>query len=115
MRQTQFGAKCTTGDSDRGCLRHPVVGMSLSSIVHQGLSKQVMEEANSYDQRYIAWNPPPYQHHAPPCNAYQSNGFGDAYYGYEDPSPPYRPSQNGIEEALQLLYQERKELREAQK
>ncbi|MED6126324.1 hypothetical protein PIB30_077402, partial [Stylosanthes scabra] len=90
-------------------------GMSLSSIVHQGLSKQVMEEANSYDQRYIPWNPPPYQHHAPQCNAYQSKGFGDAYYGYEDPLPPYRPSQNGIEEALQLLCQERKELWEAQK
>ncbi|MED6163023.1 hypothetical protein PIB30_076091 [Stylosanthes scabra] len=51
--------------------------MSLSSIVHEGLSKQVMEEAISYDQKYIPWNPPPYQHHAPKCNAYQSNGFED--------------------------------------
>ncbi|MED6112753.1 hypothetical protein PIB30_064480 [Stylosanthes scabra] len=38
------------------------------STVHQGLSKQVIEEANSYNQRYIPWNPPPYQHHAPQCN-----------------------------------------------
>ncbi|MED6125843.1 hypothetical protein PIB30_072438 [Stylosanthes scabra] len=33
----------------------------------------------------------------------QSNGYGDAYYGYEDPSPRYPSFQNGIEEALQLL------------
>ncbi|MED6126113.1 hypothetical protein PIB30_075231 [Stylosanthes scabra] len=63
-----------------------------------------MEEAYSYDQGYTSWNPPPYQHHAPRYNAYQSNGYGDAYCGYEDPSPPYTPSQNGIEEALQLNF-----------
>ncbi|MED6159299.1 hypothetical protein PIB30_041052 [Stylosanthes scabra] len=40
-----------------------------------------MEEACSYGQRYKPWDPPPYQHHAPRYNAYQSNGFGDAYYG----------------------------------
>ncbi|MED6220933.1 hypothetical protein PIB30_049551 [Stylosanthes scabra] len=88
--------------------------MSLSSINHQGFSKQVMEEAYSYDQGYTTWNPPPYQHHTPQYDAYQSNGYGDAYYGYEDPPPPYPPSQNGIEEALQLLCKERKELLEAQ-
>ncbi|MED6188584.1 hypothetical protein PIB30_087250, partial [Stylosanthes scabra] len=71
--------------------------------VHQGFNKQVMEEAYSYDQGYTPWNPPPYQHHAPRYNAYQSNGYGDVSYGYEDPSPLYPPSQNGIEEALQLL------------
>ncbi|MED6129156.1 hypothetical protein PIB30_105134, partial [Stylosanthes scabra] len=65
--------------------------------VHQGLSPQVMEEAYSYDQGYTPWNSPPYQHHSPRYNAYQSNR-------YEDPSPPYYPpSQTGIEEALQLL------------
>ncbi|MED6207078.1 hypothetical protein PIB30_032530 [Stylosanthes scabra] len=53
--------------------------------VHQGLSKQRMEGTYSYDQGYTPWNPPPYQHHAPQYNVYQSNGFGDAYYGYEDP------------------------------
>ncbi|MED6197937.1 hypothetical protein PIB30_061524 [Stylosanthes scabra] len=83
--------------------------------VHQGFSKQVMEEAYSYDQGYTPWNPPPYEHHAPRYNVYQSNGYGDAYYGYEDPSPPYPPSQNGIEESLQLLCKERKELWKAQK
>ncbi|MED6188295.1 hypothetical protein PIB30_084623 [Stylosanthes scabra] len=62
--------------------------------VHQSLSKQVMEEAYSYDQGYIPWNPPPYQHHAPRYNAYQSNGYGDVCYGYEDPSPPHPSSQN---------------------
>ncbi|MED6162101.1 hypothetical protein PIB30_067173, partial [Stylosanthes scabra] len=65
--------------------------------VHQGLRKQLMEEACSYDQGYIMWNPPPYQHHAPRYNAYQSNGYGDAYYGYEDPSPPHPPSKNVVE------------------
>ncbi|MED6163448.1 hypothetical protein PIB30_080015 [Stylosanthes scabra] len=74
-----------------------------------------MEEAYFYNQGYTPWNPPPYQHHAPQYNAYQSNGYGDAYYGYEDLSPPYPPSQNCIEDALQLLCQERKELWEAQK
>ncbi|MED6225331.1 hypothetical protein PIB30_092698, partial [Stylosanthes scabra] len=84
--------------------------MSLSSINHQGFSKQVMEEAYSYDQGYTPWNPPPYQHHTPRDDTYQSNGYGDAYYGYEDPPPPYLPSQIGIEEAIQLLCLERKEL-----
>ncbi|MED6138574.1 hypothetical protein PIB30_075548 [Stylosanthes scabra] len=84
--------------------------MSLSSINHQGFSKQVMEEAYSYDQGYTPWNPPPYQHHTPRDDAYQSNGYGDAYYGYEDPPPPYLPSQIGIEEAIPLLCLERKDL-----
>ncbi|MED6222966.1 hypothetical protein PIB30_069485 [Stylosanthes scabra] len=74
-----------------------------------------MEETYSYDQRYTPWNPPPYQHHAPQYNAYQSNEFDDAYYGYEDPPPPYPPFQTGIEEAFQLLWQERKELQENQR
>ncbi|MED6216861.1 hypothetical protein PIB30_012030 [Stylosanthes scabra] len=38
---------------------------------------------------YTPWNPTPYQPHDLRYNAYQSNGFGDAYYGYEDPSPPF--------------------------
>ncbi|MED6147460.1 hypothetical protein PIB30_044216 [Stylosanthes scabra] len=49
--------------------------MSLSSINHQGFSKQVMEEAYLYDQGYTPWNPPLYQHHTPRYNAYQSNGY----------------------------------------
>ncbi|MED6175247.1 hypothetical protein PIB30_076600 [Stylosanthes scabra] len=61
--------------------------MPLFKDVHQGLSKQVMEGTYSYDQGYTPWNPPPYQHHAPQYNVYQSSGFGDAYYGYEDPPP----------------------------
>ncbi|MED6226183.1 hypothetical protein PIB30_101000 [Stylosanthes scabra] len=84
--------------------------MSLSSINHQGFSNQVMEEAYSYDQGYTPWNPPPYKHHTPRDDAYKSNGYGDAYYGYEDPPPLYLPSQIGIEEAIQLLCLERKEL-----
>ncbi|MED6163292.1 hypothetical protein PIB30_078453, partial [Stylosanthes scabra] len=64
-------------------------GMSLSSINHHGFSKQVMDEAYSYDRGYTPWNPPPNQHHTPRDDAYQSNGYGDAYYGYEDPPPPY--------------------------
>ncbi|MED6221826.1 hypothetical protein PIB30_058390 [Stylosanthes scabra] len=82
---------------------------------HQGFNKQVMEDAYLYGQGYTPWKPPPYQHHSPQYNAYQSNGYGDAYYGYEDPSPRYPPSQNGIGEALQLLCQERNELWKAQK
>ncbi|MED6137845.1 hypothetical protein PIB30_068854 [Stylosanthes scabra] len=82
--------------------------------VHQGFSKHVMDKVFLYDQGYTPWNPLPYQHHTPRYDAYQSNGYGDAYYGYEDPLPPYPPSQNGIEEALQLLCKERKELMEAQ-
>ncbi|MED6126331.1 hypothetical protein PIB30_077429 [Stylosanthes scabra] len=61
-----------------------------------------MEETYSYDQGYTPWNPPPYQHHAPQHNTHQSNGFGDAYYGYEDPPPPYPPSQGNIEDILQV-------------
>ncbi|MED6213905.1 hypothetical protein PIB30_097933 [Stylosanthes scabra] len=83
--------------------------------VHQGLSKQRLEGTYSYDQGYTPWNPPPYQHHAPQCNVYQSNGFGDAYYGYEDPPPPYSPLQGNFEGIFQVLLQERKEIREAQK
>ncbi|MED6136103.1 hypothetical protein PIB30_052898 [Stylosanthes scabra] len=90
-------------------------GMSLFKDVHQVLSKQMMEGTYSYDQGYTPWNPLPYQHHAPQHNAYQSNGFGDTYYGYEDSPPPYPPSQTGFEEAFHLLYQERKELRENQR
>ncbi|MED6140377.1 hypothetical protein PIB30_092538 [Stylosanthes scabra] len=83
--------------------------------VHQGLSKQRIEGNYSYDQGYTPWNPPPYQHHAPQYNVYQSNGFGDAYYGYEDPPPPYSPSQSNFEGSFQVLLQERKQIREAQK
>ncbi|MED6225842.1 hypothetical protein PIB30_097574 [Stylosanthes scabra] len=80
--------------------------------VHQGLSKQMMEGTYSYDQGYTPWNPPPYQHHAPQYNVYQSNGFGDAYYGYEDPPPP---SQGNFEDNFQVLLQERKEFWETQR
>ncbi|MED6224123.1 hypothetical protein PIB30_080717 [Stylosanthes scabra] len=69
--------------------------MSLFKDVHQGLSKQVMEEIYSYDKGYTSWNPPPYQHHAHP--------------------PLYPPSQGNFEDMLQVLLQERKELWEAQK
>ncbi|MED6187637.1 hypothetical protein PIB30_078229 [Stylosanthes scabra] len=69
-----------------------------------------MEEAYSYNQGYTPWNPPPFQHHTPRDDAYQSNGYGDAYYGYEDPPPPYLASQIVIKEAIQLLCLERKEL-----
>ncbi|MED6161894.1 hypothetical protein PIB30_065090, partial [Stylosanthes scabra] len=74
-----------------------------------------MEETYSYDQGYTPWNPPPYQHHAPQYNAHQFNGFGDTYYGYEDPPPPYPPSQGNIEDILQVLLHKRKEIWEAQK
>ncbi|MED6177214.1 hypothetical protein PIB30_095890, partial [Stylosanthes scabra] len=83
--------------------------------VHQGLSKQMMEGTYSYDQGYTPWNPPPYQHHALQYNVYQSNGFGDAYYGYKDPPPPYPPSQGNFEDIFQVLLQERKEFWETQK
>ncbi|MED6126956.1 hypothetical protein PIB30_083459, partial [Stylosanthes scabra] len=89
--------------------------MSLFKDVHQGLCKHVMERTYSYDQGYTPLNPPPYQPHAPQYNVYQSNGFDDAYNGYEDPPPPYLPSQTGIKEAFQLLWQERKELQENQR
>ncbi|MED6224463.1 hypothetical protein PIB30_084299, partial [Stylosanthes scabra] len=69
--------------------------------VHPGLSGQMMEGTYSYYQRYTPWNPPPYQNHASQYNAHQSNGFGDAHYGYEDPPPPYPPSQGKIEDILQ--------------
>ncbi|MED6224074.1 hypothetical protein PIB30_080243 [Stylosanthes scabra] len=74
-----------------------------------------MEGTYSYDQGYTPWNPPPYQDHAPQYNVYQSNGFSDAYYGYEDPPPPYSPSQGNFEGIFQVLLQVRKEIREAQK
>ncbi|MED6188856.1 hypothetical protein PIB30_089917, partial [Stylosanthes scabra] len=83
--------------------------------VHQSLSKQMMEETYLYDQGYTPWNPPPYQHHAPQYKAYQSNGFDDAYYGYVDPPSPYPPSEGNIKDILQVLLQERKVIREAQK
>ncbi|MED6163782.1 hypothetical protein PIB30_083337 [Stylosanthes scabra] len=67
-------------------------------------------------ERYTPWNPTPYQPHDLEYNAYayQSNGLGDAYYGYEDPSPQYPPSQNGMDELFEALAQERKEIREVQ-
>ncbi|MED6131816.1 hypothetical protein PIB30_013298 [Stylosanthes scabra] len=74
-----------------------------------------MESYYSCNQGDAPWNPTPYQPHDLGYDAYQSNGFGDAYYGYEDHSPPYPPSQKGIEELIQLLCQERKEIREIQK
>ncbi|MED6111201.1 hypothetical protein PIB30_050236 [Stylosanthes scabra] len=89
--------------------------MSLSSKFTRCFSKQVMESYYSCNQGYAPWNPTPYQPHDLGYDAYQSNGFGDAYYGYEDPSPPYPPSQKGIEELIKLLCQERKEIQEIQK
>ncbi|MED6113448.1 hypothetical protein PIB30_070841 [Stylosanthes scabra] len=86
--------------------------MSLSSKFTNNSSKQVMESYYSCNQGYAPWNPTPYQPHDLGYDAYQSYGFGDAYYGYEDPSPLYPPSQKGIEEVIQLLCQERKEIRE---
>ncbi|MED6164771.1 hypothetical protein PIB30_093362 [Stylosanthes scabra] len=74
-----------------------------------------MEGTYSYDQGYTPWSPPPYQHHAPQYNVYQSNGFGDAYYGYEDPPPPYPPSQGNFKDIFQVLLQERKEFWETQR
>ncbi|MED6224815.1 hypothetical protein PIB30_087746 [Stylosanthes scabra] len=143
MIQTQFVGSCTTGEFflvTRDLLKNSelvtraaaggpsnsvvagelktcalVFGNVTTKDIHQGLSKQLMEEICSYDQGYTPWNPPPYQHHAPQYNAHKSNGFGDAYYGYEDPPPPYPPSQGNIEDILQVLLQERNEIREAQK
>ncbi|MED6176281.1 hypothetical protein PIB30_086604, partial [Stylosanthes scabra] len=63
--------------------------MSLSPRFIKSLSKQVMELHYSCNQGYTPWNPTPYQPHDLGYNAYQSNGFGDVYYGYEYPSPPY--------------------------
>ncbi|MED6134907.1 hypothetical protein PIB30_041311 [Stylosanthes scabra] len=74
-----------------------------------------MELHYSCNQGYTPWNPTPYQPHDLGYNAYQSNGFGDAYYGYEDPSPPYLPSQNEIDELFEALAQERNEIREVQR
>ncbi|MED6180947.1 hypothetical protein PIB30_014729 [Stylosanthes scabra] len=88
--------------------------MSQSSKFSRSFSKQVMESYYSFNQGYAPWNPTPYQPHLG-YDAYQSNGFGDVHYGYEDPSPPYPPSQNGSEEVFQLLCQEMKEIREIQK
>ncbi|MED6222230.1 hypothetical protein PIB30_062351, partial [Stylosanthes scabra] len=90
-------------------------GMSLFKDVHKGLSKQVMEGSYSYDQGYTPWNPSPYQNHDPQYNAYQSNEFSHAYYGYEDPPPPYPYSPGNFEDILQVLLQERKEFWENQK
>ncbi|MED6112704.1 hypothetical protein PIB30_063937 [Stylosanthes scabra] len=81
----------------------------------KSLRKQVMELYYSYNQGYTPWNPTPYQLHDLGYNAYQSNGFGNAYYGYEDPSPPYPPSQNEIDELFETLAQERNEIREVQR
>ncbi|MED6195010.1 hypothetical protein PIB30_034035 [Stylosanthes scabra] len=74
-----------------------------------------MELHYSCNQGYTPWNLTPYQLHDLGYNAYQSNGFGDAYYGYEDPSPPYPPSQNGMDELFEALAQERNEIREVQR
>ncbi|MED6120345.1 hypothetical protein PIB30_020025 [Stylosanthes scabra] len=87
-------------------------GISLSSKFTNSSSKQVMESYYSCNQGYAPWNPTPYQPHDIEYDVYQSYGFGDAYYGYEDPSPPYPPSQKGTEEVIQLLCQERKEIQE---
>ncbi|MED6209100.1 hypothetical protein PIB30_051423 [Stylosanthes scabra] len=89
--------------------------MSLSSKFTKSSSKQVIESYYSCNQGYTPWNLTSYQPHDLGYDAYQSNGFGDAYYGYEDPSPPYPPSQNGIEEVFQMLCQEMKETWEIQK
>ncbi|MED6132426.1 hypothetical protein PIB30_018816 [Stylosanthes scabra] len=74
-----------------------------------------MELYYSCNQGYTPWNPRPYQPHDLGYNAYQSNGFGDAYYGYEDPSPPYPLSQNGMDKLFEALAQERNEIREVQR
>ncbi|MED6131913.1 hypothetical protein PIB30_014359 [Stylosanthes scabra] len=89
--------------------------MSLSPKFMKSLSKQVMELHYSCNQGYTPWNPTPYQPHDLECNAYQSNGLGDAYYGYENPSPPYPPSQDGMDELFKALAQERNEIREVQR
>ncbi|MED6163894.1 hypothetical protein PIB30_084507 [Stylosanthes scabra] len=86
--------------------------MSLSPRFIKSLTKQVMELRYSCNQEYTPWNPTPYQPHDLGYNAYQSNGFGDAYYGYEDPSPPYPPSQDGMDKLFKALAQERNEIRE---
>ncbi|MED6112466.1 hypothetical protein PIB30_062007 [Stylosanthes scabra] len=88
-------------------------GMSLSSKFTNSSNEQVMESYYSCNQGYAPWNPTPYQPHDLGYATYQSYGFGDAYYGYEDPSPPYPPPQKGIEELIQLLCQERKEIRKS--
>ncbi|MED6197031.1 hypothetical protein PIB30_052936 [Stylosanthes scabra] len=89
--------------------------MSLSPTFMKSLRKQVMELYYTCNQGYTPWNPTPYQPHDLGYNAYQSNGFGDTYYGYEDPSPPYPPSQNEIDELFEALAQERNEIREVQR
>ncbi|MED6139811.1 hypothetical protein PIB30_087487, partial [Stylosanthes scabra] len=86
------------------------MSLSLSPTFMKSLRKQVMELYYSCNQGYTPWNPTPYQPHDLGYNAYQSNGFGDAYYGYEDPSPPYPPSQNEIDELFEALAQERNEI-----
>ncbi|MED6144200.1 hypothetical protein PIB30_013314 [Stylosanthes scabra] len=88
--------------------------MSLSPRFIKSLSKQVMELHYSCNQGYTPWNSTPYQPHDLGYNAYQSNGFGDAYYGYEDPSPRYPPSKDGMDKLFEALAQERNELREVQ-
>ncbi|MED6181873.1 hypothetical protein PIB30_023396 [Stylosanthes scabra] len=79
-------------ESDWKWPRNAKGGMSLSSKFTKSSSKQVMESYYSCNQGYTPWNPTPYQPHDLGYDAYQSNGFGDAYYGYEDPPPPYPPS-----------------------
>ncbi|MED6131866.1 hypothetical protein PIB30_013828 [Stylosanthes scabra] len=73
-----------------------------------------MELHYSCNQGCTPWNPTPYQPHDLGYNAYQSNEFGDAYYEYEDPSPPYPLSQNGMDKLFEALAQERNEIREVQ-
>ncbi|MED6165578.1 hypothetical protein PIB30_100926 [Stylosanthes scabra] len=89
--------------------------MSLSPKFMKSLRKQVMELYYSCNQGYTPWNPTTYQPHDLGYNTYQSNGFGDAYYGYEDPPPPYPPSQGNFEDIFQVLLQERKEFWETQR
>ncbi|MED6223926.1 hypothetical protein PIB30_078889 [Stylosanthes scabra] len=89
--------------------------MSLSPKFMKSLRKQVMELYYSCNQGYTPWNPTPYQPHDLGYNTYQSNGFGDAYYGYEGPPPPYPPSQGNFEDIFQVLLQERKEFWETQR
>ncbi|MED6175075.1 hypothetical protein PIB30_075051 [Stylosanthes scabra] len=89
--------------------------MSLSPKFMKSLRKQVMELYYSCNQGYTPWNTTPYQPHDLGYNTYQSNGFGDAYYGYEDPPPPCPPSQGNFEDIFQVLLQERKEFWETQR
>ncbi|MED6124268.1 hypothetical protein PIB30_057380 [Stylosanthes scabra] len=79
------------------------LGPLLCNMRSLGLMEGVDLPTRPFGREYTPWNPTPYQPHDLGYNAYQSNGFGDAYYGYDDPSPPYPPSQNGMDELFEVL------------